>query len=290
MASQRVLAEMSRIGLRATELGPEGFLPAEGVLDTLRPYGLALVGGFFPAVLHRKEVIEGELARAAAYADVLAGGGADVFVLACVGSEDGYDASTELDDGGWATLVEGIDRVVDLAGERGLEVGVHPHHGTLIQAPHHVERLLEMSIAPLCVDTGHLMVGGADPLHVVRTAPERVSHVHLKDVDGRLAGRVRGGDSTYTEAVRSGMYRPLGAGDLDIRAIVETLLEDGYRGWFVLEQDTVLAGPPAEGAGPVADAMASFEFLRRLAAEHEETEQDSGQGGRGTRAAHGATS
>jgi inosose dehydratase len=290
MAPDRVLREMSQIGLRATELGPEGFLPAHAVSDTLQPYGLELVGGFFPAVLHRSEALDATLAHASAYADLLAEGGADVLVLACAAAGQGYDRSTELEDDEWATLVDGIARVIEIAGERGLAVGVHPHYGTVIQAPHHVERLLETSSAPLCVDTGHLMVGGADPLAVVEAAGDRVSHVHLKDVAEGLAEQVLRGGTTYGGAVRVGMYRPLGEGDLDVRAIVRTLLANGYRGWFVLEQDTVLAAAPPEGAGPVEDAAASFEFLRRLAAELDEGEQDSGQEGRGTRAAHGATS
>jgi inosose dehydratase len=290
MTPERVLTEMAAIGLRATELGPRGFLPTHGVAGALAPYGLELVGGFLPAVLHRTEALDDSLARAASYADLLGEAGADVLVLACAAGEHGYDTSTEIDDGEWATLVEGIGRVVDIAGERGLAVGVHPHYGTVIQAPHHVERLLDSSAAALCVDTGHLMVGGTDPLDVVRSVPGRVAHVHMKDVDEGWAEQVRAGRLTYADAVRNGMYRPLGKGDLDVAAIVETLEEGGYRGWFVLEQDTVLQAAPEEGAGPVAGAAESFTFLRRLAAEVEHGEQDSGQEGRSTRAAHGATS
>jgi inosose dehydratase len=290
MTRDRVLTEMSAIGLRATELGPAGFLPAHGAAEALAPYGLELVGGFLPAVLHRTEVLDDSLAGAISYIDMLAEAGAGVLVLACVAPGHGYDTSPEIDDQEWATLVEGIGRVVDIAGERGLAVGVHPHYGTVIQAPHHVERLLESSPAGLCVDTGHLMVGGTDPLDVVRSAPDRVAHLHMKDVDQRLADQVRAGRLTYADAVRRGMYRPLGAGDLDVAAVVQALEGGGYRGWFVLEQDTVLQAPPPEGAGPVAAAAESFAFLRRLAAGLELEEQDSGQEGRGTRAAHGATS
>ena len=45
------------------------------------------------------------------------------------------------------------------------------------------------------------------------------------------------------------------------------LLEQaGYDGWYVLEQDTVLAGPPTGGAGePRADVRASVAHLRAVA-------------------------
>jgi inosose dehydratase len=93
-----------------------------------------------------------------------------------------------------------------------------------------------------------------------------VAHVHLKDVAMDVAGRVREGRVGYADGVRAGMYRPLGAGDLPIADIVSALEDSGYAGWYVLEQDTVLAKPPPGGQGPYADAAASVGFLRRLSA------------------------
>jgi inosose dehydratase len=62
------------------------------------------------------------------------------------------------------------------------------------------------------------------------------------------------------------MYRPLGQGDVDIASIVGSLERAGYDGWYVLEQDTILAGPPgADGLGPIADVRASIESLCAIA-------------------------
>jgi len=78
------------------------------------------------------------------------------------------------------------------------------------------------------------------------------------------------GEVSYTEAVRDGIYRPLGLGDIDIAAIVSTLEAAGYQGWYVLEQDTVLDGEPAAGEpGPVADVRTSVGYLRSLGASDE---------------------
>jgi inosose dehydratase len=76
---------------------------------------------------------------------------------------------------------------------------------------------------------------------------------------------VRSGRLTYTEAVRAGMYRPVGRGDVDFAAIVGHLRARGYDGWYVLEQDTVLTGEPS-GEGPVVDVRTSVEHLRGLLA------------------------
>jgi inosose dehydratase len=262
----RVLGEVAEIGLRATELGPEGYLPidAASLRELLAAHGLALVAGFVPAVLHLEGALADELVRVEASADLLASGGATMLVLAAATGRDGYEGSAELDADAWSALARGIDRVVELAADRRLAVSLHPHVGTVVEGPHHVERLLEMSPVPLCVDTGHLMVGGSDPLELVRAVPERVAHVHLKDVNADLAEQVRAKGLTYHEAVRRGLYQPLGAGDLDVPELVGALERSGYGGWYVLEQDTVLEAEPERGTGPIRDARTSLASLERV--------------------------
>jgi inosose dehydratase len=48
-----------------------------------------------------------------------------------------------------------------------------------------------------------------------------------------------------------------------VAAIVAHLRGNGYDGWYVLEQDTILTEAPA-GEGPVADVRTSVEYLRNL--------------------------
>jgi inosose dehydratase len=125
-------------------------------------------------------------------------------------------------------------------------------------------RVLGASRIALCVDTGHLVIGGVDPVDLVRQAPKRVAHVHLKDVDLAVAQRVRRSEETYTEAVAHGLFRPLGHGGVDIGGVISALEASGYAGWYVLEQDTILTGDPKD-EGPTADVRTSLEFLRGIA-------------------------
>ncbi|MET0699937.1 MAG: sugar phosphate isomerase/epimerase, partial [Mycobacterium sp.] len=129
-----------------------------------------------------------------------------------------------------------------------------------------VDKVLAGSTIPLCLDTGHLLIGGTDPLELTRQVPGRIKHAHLKDVNLKLAAQVQSGDLTYTEAVAAGMYVPLGAGDVDIAGIVKTLEDNGYAGWYVMEQDNILVAEPAENGadGPLGDVLASVEFLRSV--------------------------
>ena len=140
---------------------------------------------------------------------------------------------------------------------------LHPHVGTMVENGSEVQRVLDGSPIALCLDTGHLLIGGTDPAELARQAPDRIAHTHFKDVDATFARQVQSGRLTYAEAVGQGMYRPLGTGDVDVPAIVEHLRRRGYDGWFALEQDTILSEEP-RGEGPVADVWDSAEYLRTL--------------------------
>jgi inosose dehydratase len=264
MSSERVLAEMSELGLKATEFGPDGFLPddPQAKAATLERFGLAAVGGFVPLVLH--DSATDPLPAADRALDGLAAANAEVIVLAAVSGTNGYDQAPQLDDEAWSCLLANLDRLAERGRGRGVDACLHPHVGTVIETPAEVNRVLDGSRIPLCLDTGHLLIGGTDPAELARDVPQRITHTHLKDVDASWADKVRAGEVSYTEAVRQGMYRPLGQGDVDIAAIVASLQGGGYPGWYVMEQDTVLDAAPT-GRGPAHDVEASIAYLRGLA-------------------------
>ena len=263
LGPDRVLAEMHQVGLTATELGPDGFLPTQpdAMTQVLDRHGLRAVGGFTPLLLHvAAHDPVSEVERLLQGYDAT---GADVLVLSAVTGADGYDSRPVLDDDGWMVLLANLDRLAELAASRGVRAVLHPHVGTMIETGEEVRQVLDGSLISLCLDTGHLLIGGTDPAELARQAPERIAHVHFKDVDARLAGRVQDGRLTYTQGVRAGMYRPLGSGDVDVPSIVGSLSANGYSGWYVLEQDTILTEEP-RGEGPVADVWASADYLRSV--------------------------
>lgn len=259
-----VLTQMREVGITATEFGPDGFLPTEPAAKAARlaEAGLQAVGGFVPVVLH--EPAHDPVPEVDAALDGFVAAGAGTLVLAAATGRDGYDERPVLDDLAWSTLLTNLDRLAELASGRGVLATLHPHVGTVVEQREEVQRVLDGSGIALCLDTGHLMIGGTDPVELARTAGDRVAHTHLKDVDAGWAGRVQAGEATYTEAVAAGMYRPLGQGDVDVAEIVRLLEARGYTGWYVMEQDTILTSAP-ESAGAPADVRASVEFLRGLA-------------------------
>jgi inosose dehydratase len=130
-----------------------------------------------------------------------------------------------------------------------------------------VHQIVERTDVPLCLDTGHLVVGGSDPVQVVNATADRIAHVHLKDVDVELARAVQRGERAYTDAVRAGLYTTLGRGDVDLAAVVITLERAGYDGWYVPELDCMLPGEPGAD-GPLANMRESIETLCNLAGTH----------------------
>jgi inosose dehydratase len=263
----RVLTEMREVGLAATEFGPDGFLPAEpeSLAKVLSDHHLTAVGGFTPTVLHRPD--HDPLPGVAHLLDSYDAANAHTLVLSADSGQAGYDTRPTLDEEGWRHLLSNLDRIAALAADQGVRAVLHPHVGTMIEKPDEVQRVLDGSQIALCLDTGHLYIGGTDPAELTRQAPDRIAHTHLKDVNGTIAAQVRDGRLTYTEGVRDGMYRPLGAGDVDIAAIVDHLESHGYTGWYVLEQDTMLTGEP-RGEGPVADVRTSADYVRELVSRH----------------------
>jgi inosose dehydratase len=258
-----VLSEMRQLGLTATELGPPDYLPAdpEALKTLLSSHELTLVGGFLAVTLHTD--VQSTLDEADRVAAILKAGGAEVLVLAAATGLDGYDETPQLTDDEWNTLVSTCAKIREIAAKHGLSTVLHPHVGTHVEREAEVDRFLADSDLQLCLDTGHLLIGGTDPVELARRYPDRIGHVHLKDVRDEIAAKVRSGELSYTDAVEQGIYVPLGDGDVDVEALVKLVQEAGYTGWFVLEQDTQLKdGSPVDK--PLRDTGRSLAHLSKI--------------------------
>lgn len=262
MAADRVLSDMRDLGLRATEFGPEGFLPDAPAEKAafLERYDLQAVGGFLPVLLHA--AASDPMPDVDAFIEGCLASGAGVVVLAAATGVEGYDARPVLDEVQWKTLLANLDRIADHARERGVVAVLHPHMGTLVESAQDVQRVLDGSHVNLCVDTGHLVAAGADPVAITLAHTDRVGHVHLKDVHADRAARVVAGEVTFSDAVAEGLWTVLGEGSVDVSAMIEALESSGYRGWYVLEQDLMLTDGEPEGEGPVADVRRCLDFVQ----------------------------
>jgi inosose dehydratase len=163
----------------------------------------------------------------------------------------------------WATFARGCDAVADAVRRAtGLRTVFHPHGASWIETPWEVDELMARTnptLVGLCLDTGHLMLGGGDPIEIYIRYTSRVRHVHFKDFDPEVFERARGESWDYFQAMRHGIFCELGRGSVDFEAMLRELRTAGYDEWIVVEQDVL----PGLGS-PAESARRNREFLRGL--------------------------
>ncbi len=268
---RRVLAEMSGVGLVATELGAAGYLgnDPDEIAELVAEFGLRVIGGFVPLVLHTEAAREQMISDARQAAHVLAGVGADNFVTAVVVDAD-WSPRVSLSDADWQTMFDGFAMVDDICDEFGLTQVLHPHVNTLVETADDVDRVLAGSDVLWCLDTGHLTIGGVDPVAFARNYADRIGLVHVKDVKADLIAPLNNKELSLFDATRQGIFPAAGQGGVPIGEIIDVMLAADYDGWYVLEQDVAITGGlPAEGAGPVRAVQDSIVYLKQHLSAHD---------------------
>jgi inosose dehydratase len=255
-----VLAGIAGAGLRWTELGPVGFLPA----GALPAHGLRSAGTFvFEPLCDAATALPA--ARAALGAIAAAGGGVLVVIDRpgeTRAATAGRSASApRLGAAGRRALTGTVRAIAALAGERGIRPVLHPHAGGYVEFEDEVEQLLDAVPAAelgLCIDTGHALYAGSDPVALLARHARRVEHLHLKDVEpARLAAAQRD-RLDFWSAIAAGVFCPVGDGLLELGALREALAAAGYDGVATIEQDR----RPGTPGDPAADLRRSAERLR----------------------------
>jgi inosose dehydratase len=260
------LDELQGAGYTGTELGPYGYLPTdpEVLRSELRRRSLTLTSAFVPLRLKDTSL---DLGAARQVAELLQALGARYVVLAdalwpereAVAGRV-QESNLRLTDRDWQTAAANLRRASDLAAEYDLRCVFHHHAGTYIETPDECARLLELTDLGLCLDTGHYAYGGGDPVQAVETLGRRIEYLHFKDVSAPHLEYARRRQLDFLDAVRHGVFCPLGEGIVRFPALLEALRRIDYDGWAVVEQDVdatdAFAAPPADSA------RASREYLR----------------------------
>jgi inosose dehydratase len=251
-----VLDGIAAAGYRWTELGPLGYLP-DDVDAELRRRGLGVTAGFVFEPLHDRRRHAAAAAVARAVAERVARLRGRFLVVIDAVSDDRArtagrrDAAARLDRDGVATLRSVLREIAFIAQGCGLRPLLHPHAGTHIEFEDEVEPLLDLM--ELCLDTGHWLYAGHDPVRAFERWADRIPYLHLKDLDG---ARV---DGDFWASVGAAAFRPIGDGDLDVAGVLAALRRRRFAGWVIVEQDRV------PGGDPVADLITSRRYLEGLA-------------------------
>jgi inosose dehydratase len=266
-----VLDEMSEAGYEGTELGPYGYLPTDPshLNAELSSRGLKLVSAFVPVHLAEPARHKSDFDEAMKVAKLLSDAGAGIIVLAdemggsrmaVAGRVD--EARDGMDSSQWSAAVDILSQIANASRELGLRTAFHHHAGTLVETPAEVERLCsstDPSLIGLCLDTGHYVYGGGDPVEAIEKYSARILHLHLKDVNLGVLQSIRADRVGFLEAVQRGVFCEIGEGTVDVPVIAQKLSNAGYDDWLVVEQDVDARLP---GVKPFESASRSRRYLR----------------------------
>jgi inosose dehydratase len=274
----RVMDGIRQAGYSGTELGPWGFYPTtpHDLRSALEARGLALAGSFVDVPVHDaarfdegRQAVRQVLPLLASFANASDGSGAPVLILSArqtperaaiagrITPSDGLSAAQ------WKAAGAYLQELARTARDAGLEATFHHHAGTYIETPAEIERLFEEvdpALLGLCLDTGHLVLGGGDNEAFLSRYAPTVRHLHLKNIDPAVLERVRVTNMSYLQAVQAGVFAPLQTGSIDIPSVVARLGAAGYDGWLVVEQDVDLSRP--DHPDPLSGATAARVFIR----------------------------
>jgi inosose dehydratase len=255
----QLLAAVQQAGYAAVDLGPPGYLgEGSSLRERLERHGLALCGGWIQ--LAADDDLTSARASLDAFAATPAGARPPVPTLALDGPASPIAGTpARLDTAKWVAYRALVTRAAALCRERGFEPAYHQHVGTWIEHPDDLDRLLDETDLDLCLDTGHLLLAGGDPIAVANRWRARLGHVHLKDVRLDLAQSLAG--QPLQEIWRRGIFCELGDGALDLAGFLDELGD--YAGWLVVEQDRILA--PGEQLSEATAAQARNRSLLQRA-------------------------
>ncbi|QNJ93890.1 TIM barrel protein [Mycolicibacterium fluoranthenivorans] len=275
-----ILDEVRAAGYAGIDLGPVGYLGSVDELGAkLAERSLGLAGAYLELPYADLIALEAALPELDAMLDIFDSikalnlGPDPRPTLADLGVGDGADVrrnnpgsgirnpASKYNDEQWAAFAKGMAIVVERCRTRGYQPVFHNETGTFIEAPDEVAKMLDLSDIGLCMDAGHFLVGGGDPVEYVKKWGDRIDHVHLKTADlERFQSIVDEG--LPTNAIwEHEVFPRLGEGALDVDAFLEALHEIDYAGWLVVEQD-IFPTTAERFAQAAADQRANRAFLK----------------------------
>ncbi len=249
-----ILADIRDVGFEGVELGGKFPRDPDHLHPLLDGFGLSLIGGWYSGALLIRDA-DAEIAAMQPHLNLLKAMGTDVFVFAETSNAVHGDRSVPLtgsprlkaDD--WKTFGAHMTAVGDYLKGEGFRLAYHHHLGTVVETGPDLDAFLAATgdSVGLTLDTGHAALGGVNSLAVIRDHPQRVVHVHCKDVRWPVFTAMKARSASFLDGVLAGMFTVPGDGGIDFAEVMQALKRMDYSGWIVIEaeQDPALADPRA---------------------------------------------
>ena len=165
-----------------------------------------------------------------------------------------------MNDEEWKRFCDGLNRLGQIAAERGFKLCFHHHMGTVVQTSEETDRMMSNTdprYVFLCYDTGHFTFAGEDPLAMLKKYVDRIGHVHLKDMRLDVVAEARKNNWSFLQSVRNGAFTVPGDGGVDFDPVFKVLADAKYEGWLLVEAEQ----DPAK-ANPLEYAMKGRKYIR----------------------------
>jgi len=271
---EHMLDEMIAGGYTGTELGPYGYFPTDP--NVLRPVlerkGLTMLSSFVPVPLADPSRATAAIEQIRKVGALLAALHAPLLVLADaqsparrkIAGRVPADGSQSLTASQWREVARVVAEAERVAAGFGLDLVFHPHVATYVETPRETEQLFDSVSATklgLCLDTGHCHYGGGNPVLEADKYKHLLRYVHIKDINAAALAESNRRQLDFDQAVEAGVFSQIGAGCIDFPAFFRTLVNNGYSGWLVVEQDVKFGAtkvPPAESMA------ASLRYLHQV--------------------------
>ena len=166
-----------------------------------------------------------------------------------------------LSDDAWKLYVEHANALGQmLLDEYGLKMVLHPHGDSHIETPEEIARIFDATdprYVNLCLDSGHVVYGGGDPVELIKKYPERITYVHIKAFDEAITKEAHEKDWPFGEAVAKGASVCPPKGLPEMHEFVDALAELDREIYCICEQDCY----PCEPSFPKQNAINMREYL-----------------------------
>lgn len=235
---------------------------AEGFGSVLEQRGLSVVSSYFGDIEHATDVTdpvtrEAIFRAAETEAAFLASIGASYLVagLPMRRNNANGDGLAPVDLATAQPIADIANEVGAITARHGITLALHTESHSVFWTPRDVDLFLLLTdpfLVAFCPDTGHIVLGGGDPVQVVSRHRERVVLAHWKDAAGPFLEQALVDGDIFSR--HRPYFRAAGKGIVDWPAFAQTLADIGYQGGILLELDAA--------SDPVAQLTEAREFLQ----------------------------
>jgi len=264
------LAEMAEAGFSIMETGPHGYFPTNPKLlkAVMDEYGFKVVAGTGWGILHKAEAWDDTEKFFRSIGETHAAIGSEYVVHLPPMYRDektgDYTDDKVLKPEAWNLYIQNANRLGKIMKEDyGLKMVLHPHGDSHIETEEDIDRVFQATdpeYVGFCLDTGHIVYGGGDPMAIARKYPERIEYVHIKAMDPDVVKKAHDEDWPFVKANLSGCSVAPPAGLPDMHDLIETLADLDKELYVICEQDMYGCAKDY----PLPNAIATREYLASL--------------------------